>query len=71
MSRSVLPHRRLLDLDRLLEHPAARPVIAPQTIVCDRGNVFISHNFRAACASLGIRGTPLRHEEDRGSLATR
>jgi putative transposase len=58
MSRSVLPHRRLLDLDQRLEHAAARPVIVPETIVCDRGNVFISHNFRAACASLGINFQP-------------
>jgi len=58
MSRSVLPHRRLLDLDARLEHAAARPVIVPETIVCDRGNVFISHNFRAACASLGISFQP-------------
>ncbi|WP_238013780.1 Mu transposase C-terminal domain-containing protein [Dactylosporangium sp. AC04546] len=58
MSRSVLPHRRLLELDQRLEHAAARPVIVPETIVCDRGNVFISHNFRAACASLGINFQP-------------
>jgi putative transposase len=58
MSRSVLPHRRLLGLDARLEHAAARPVIVPETIVCDRGNVFISHNFRAACASLGISFQP-------------
>ncbi len=58
MSRSVLPHRRLLALDQRLEHAAARPVIVPETIVCDRGNVFISHNFRTACASLGINFQP-------------
>jgi hypothetical protein len=58
MSRSVLPHRRLLELDARLEHAAARPIIVPETIVCDRGNVFISHNFRAACASLGINFQP-------------
>jgi hypothetical protein len=58
MSRSVLPHRRLLEVDQRLEHAAARPVIVPETIVCDRGNVFISHNVRAACASLGINFQP-------------
>jgi hypothetical protein len=31
----VLPHRRLTDLDERLEHAAARPVIVPETIVCD------------------------------------
>ncbi|WP_338020709.1 hypothetical protein [Streptomyces sp. TR1341] len=30
MSRSVLPHRRLLSLDERLEHAAARPVIVPE-----------------------------------------
>jgi putative transposase len=35
MSRSVLPHRRLTELDERLEHAAARPVIVPETIVCD------------------------------------
>lgn len=49
MSRSVLPHRRLLALDERLEQAAARPVIVPETIVCDHGKVFISHNFRASC----------------------
>lgn len=37
MSRSVLPHRRLLALDERLEQAAARPVIVPETIVCDHG----------------------------------
>jgi hypothetical protein len=50
MSRSVLPHRHLLTLDERLQHAAARPVIVPETIVCDQGNVFVSHNFRVSCA---------------------
>ncbi|WSA97944.1 integrase [Streptomyces sp. NBC_01794] len=54
MSRSVLPHRRLLSLDERLEHAAARPVIIPETIVCDRGKAFISENFRSACRTLEI-----------------
>jgi len=58
MSRPVLPHRRMLELDQRLEHAAARPVMVPETIVCDRGNVFISRNFRVACASLGINFQP-------------
>jgi hypothetical protein len=58
MSRSVLPHRRLLNIDERLEHAAARPVIVPETIVCDQGKVFISRNFRAACAALGINLQP-------------
>ncbi|MER6073983.1 Mu transposase C-terminal domain-containing protein [Streptomyces sp. NPDC001296] len=58
MSRSVLPHERLLALDERLEHAAARPVIIPETIVCDHGKVFISHNFRASCRFLGVTLQP-------------
>ncbi|WP_405816485.1 MULTISPECIES: Mu transposase C-terminal domain-containing protein [unclassified Streptomyces] len=58
MSRSVLPHRRLLSVDERLEHAAARPVIVPETIVCDHGKVFVSHNFRASCRYLGINLQP-------------
>jgi hypothetical protein len=58
MSRSVLPHRRLLAIDERLEHAAARPVIVPETIVADRGAVFISRNFRSSCAALGINFQP-------------
>lgn len=58
MSRSVLPYRRLLAIDQRLEHAAAWPVIVPETIVCDRGKVFVSNNFRVACASLGTSFQP-------------
>jgi len=58
MSRSVLPYRRLLALDQRLEHAAARPVIVPEMIVCDQGKVFVSANFQAACASLGVSFQP-------------
>lgn len=58
MSRSALPHERLLALDERLEHAAARPVIIPETIVCDHGKVFISHNFRASCRFLGVTLQP-------------
>jgi|SRR5690606_16681244 len=36
-SRSVLPRRRLTEVDERLEHAAARPVIVPETIGGDRG----------------------------------
>ncbi|WNI20052.1 Mu transposase C-terminal domain-containing protein [Actinacidiphila sp. ITFR-21] len=58
MSRSVLPHRRLLTLDERLEHAAARPVIVPETIVCDHGKVFISRNFKSSCRFLEIDFLP-------------
>jgi len=50
MSRSVLPHPRLTELDDRLAHAAARPVIVPETIVCDHhGMVYMSQTFRTAC----------------------
>jgi len=58
MSRSVLPHRSLLAVDARLEHAAARPVIVPETIVCDHGSVYVSQTFRSACRSLGINYQP-------------
>ncbi|MFD8340320.1 Mu transposase C-terminal domain-containing protein [Streptomyces solisilvae] len=79
MSRSVLPHRRLLSIDKRLEHAASRPVIVPETIVCDHGKVFISRNFRAPCRYLGINLQPAHKatptdkgtiEKTLGSVAT-
>ncbi|WP_223125868.1 transposase family protein [Streptomyces sp. TRM68367] len=79
MSRSVIPHRRLLNLDERLQHAAARPVIVPDTIVCDHGKVFISKNFRASCRYLGITLQPTHKaspfekgaiEKTLGSVAT-
>ena len=58
MERSVVPYERLLSLDARLEGAAARPVITPQTIVVDQGNVFVSSSFIAACESLGISVQP-------------
>ncbi|WP_406422668.1 transposase family protein [Streptomyces sp. NBC_00842] len=79
MSRSAMPHRRLLALDEGLEHAAAKPVIVPDTIVCDHGKVFISNNFRASCRYLGISLQPTHKaspfekgaiEKTLGSVAT-
>ncbi|WP_324608485.1 Mu transposase C-terminal domain-containing protein [Streptomyces sp. NRRL F-2799] len=58
MARSVLPYRRLLDIDERLEHAAAKPVIVPEMIVCDHGKAFISRNFRASCRFLEIDFQP-------------
>ncbi|MEU6230559.1 hypothetical protein [Streptomyces sp. NPDC047042] len=33
-------------------------MIIPETIVCDHGKVFISHNFRASCRFLGVTLQP-------------
>jgi len=58
MARSVLPRQRLLELDQRLAHAAARPVIVPETIVCDHGKAFISQNFRSSCRLPGITLQP-------------
>ncbi|MCX4968057.1 Mu transposase C-terminal domain-containing protein [Streptomyces sp. NBC_00654] len=79
MSRSVLPHARMLTLDERLEHAAAKPVIVPEMIVCDHGKVFVSRNFRASCRFLEIdfqpthKGSPFEKghiEKMLGSVAT-
>ncbi|GAB2885011.1 Mu transposase C-terminal domain-containing protein [Streptomyces mayteni] len=52
---SHLPQRlRLMSLDERLQGAAARPVAVPETIVVDRGRVFLSQAFTAACETLGI-----------------
>jgi hypothetical protein len=53
-SWSVSPHRRLTEIDQRLAHAAARPVIVPETIVCDHGVVHLSQAFRNACRAMGI-----------------
>jgi transposase InsO family protein len=58
MARSRIPHARLLALDARLEHAAAKPVIVPETVVIDRGKVFISETFTRACERLGISVQP-------------
>lgn len=55
---SRLPHRDLAWADQRLAAAAAKPVIVPETIVCDRGAVFLSATFLAACARLGISVQP-------------
>lgn len=58
MARSVLPHRRLTQIDQRLEDAAARPVIVPETIVVDHGMVYMSQAFRNACRAMGINLQP-------------
>jgi putative transposase len=48
----------LTSIDERLEAAAARPVIIPETIVCDHGKAYLSATFRAACRSLGISLAP-------------
>ncbi|WP_375401777.1 Mu transposase C-terminal domain-containing protein [uncultured Amnibacterium sp.] len=58
MSRSVLPHQRMVALDERLRHAAARPVIVPETLICDHGMVYLSQAFRAACRAMGVNFQP-------------
>lgn len=58
MARSVLPYPAMLSVDERLAAAAAQPVIFPETIVCDRGKVYLSAAFRSACQSLGISLQP-------------
>ncbi|MFI6586047.1 hypothetical protein [Embleya sp. NPDC050493] len=50
----LLPRERPMSLDKRLEGAAARPVAVPETTVVDRGKVFVSGAFTAACETLGI-----------------
>ena len=58
LSRSVLPHQSLTAIDARLAHAAARPVIAPESIVYDHGKAYLSATFRTACRTLGINLQP-------------
>jgi hypothetical protein len=59
-AHSVIPHERLLSIDERLTNAAAKPVIVPETINCDRGRVYLSETFLRACVSLGISVRPAR-----------
>ncbi len=48
----------MLSLDERLEGAAARPVIVPETIVVDRGKIYLSQGFVAACETLGVNVQP-------------
>lgn len=59
-AHSVIPHDRLLNIDERFVNAAAKPVIIPETINCDRGRVYLSETFLRACTSLGISVQPAR-----------
>ncbi|MBV6359944.1 DDE-type integrase/transposase/recombinase [Mycobacteroides chelonae] len=63
MTRSVLPHHSLSTLDHRFEAAAARPVIAPETIVIDHGKAYLSQTFSQACCTLGINLQPAHPDE--------
>jgi Mu transposase, C-terminal len=59
-AHSAIPHERLLSVDERFANAAAKPVIIPETINCDRGTVYLSETFMRACATLGISVQPAR-----------
>lgn len=59
-AHSVIPHERLMSIDERFANAAAKPVIIPETINCDRGRVYLSETFLRACATLGISVQPAR-----------
>ncbi|MFF9788917.1 transposase [Streptomyces nigrescens] len=58
LSRAEVPYERMVSLDERLEGAAARPVIVPETIVVDRGKIYLSQGFVAACETLGVSVQP-------------
>jgi transposase InsO family protein len=58
LSRAEVPFERMLSLDKRLEGAAARPVVVPETIVVDRGKIYLSQGFVAACETLGVSVQP-------------
>lgn len=58
LSHAEVPFERMLSLDKRLEGAAARPVIVPETIVVDRGKIYLSQGFVAACETLGVSVQP-------------
>ncbi|WP_329374429.1 transposase [Streptomyces sp. NBC_01483] len=70
LAHAAVPYDRLLALDARLQSAAARPVVVPETIVIDRGKVFVSTAFLAACETLGVsvQPTPPRSPAAKGSV---
>ncbi|MGW6062621.1 Mu transposase C-terminal domain-containing protein [Streptomyces sp. NPDC055189] len=58
LAYAAVPYERLLSLDHRLAGAAARPVVVPETIVVDRGKVFVSEGFVTACETLGVSVQP-------------
>ena len=71
-AHSSLPFERLLSIDARFEQAAARPVILPDTIVCDRGSVYMAEDVPAGLprpGHLGAAGPPL-HADRQGHRGT-
>jgi hypothetical protein len=62
MTASRIPHQRLVALDARMAMAAAKPVIVPDTVVIDHGNVFLSEVFLRAADTLGISVQPAHQQ---------
>ena len=60
LARSGLPFESLVSVDARFAQAQALPVIVPDTLVCDRGSVYLSETFLRACRYLGISVQPAR-----------
>ncbi|AIY00234.1 hypothetical protein ART_0635 [Arthrobacter sp. PAMC 25486] len=58
MAASAMPYRSMKSIDERLAGAAAKPVIVPETIVCDHGKAYLSATFKNACRSQGINLQP-------------
>ena len=58
MAASALPCRSMNSIDERLAGAAAKPIIVPETIVCDHGKAYLSSTFKSACRSQGINLQP-------------
>lgn len=59
-AQSTLPFEPLVTIDARFARAEARPVILPDTLVCDRGSVYLSETFLRACRGLGVSVQPAR-----------
>ena len=53
-SAMAIPYNRLVELDERLALAAARPIIAPETLVLDNAKIFLSKAVSNACEQLGV-----------------
>jgi transposase InsO family protein len=60
ITASRLPFRSLQEIDARMNGAAAKPAIVPELISSDRGRVYLSEAFIAACTHLGISVQPSR-----------
>ncbi|MEU6557962.1 transposase [Streptomyces sp. NPDC046915] len=70
LAHAAVPYDRLLALDARLASAAARPVMVPETIIIDRGSIYLSTAFLTACETLGtsVQPAPPRSPTAKGAI---